>query len=696
MLDYLIHRPKWIVAAFGIFIFWMTQTEWFKTIQLLQNAEGKLLDNRYLIRGNRPTDPRIVLVGLGTTSFKLDTLAPEEIAASPALQLMQQPWPWDRRVYAAILQKLMDAGAKVVVFDFVFASETDGDGEFAKVLQRYKDHVVIGEMFADEEGVDTKTKKLTTPNARLLLPGTESIVGLVNMWPDSDEFVRSVKFHTSIENESGLKNFPDNLTHITALASKKFAHMALAPPDEKFHLIDYQGGPGSYRPLPVENLFVDKLWKSNFHNGLIFSNRIVVVGPTAEIFHDIHPTPFGDMPGPEIQSQIIAALLHGSGLTETSPDVNIALTLGAVLLALAICLGIPQAVLKGLILAGAAVAFFAICQMAFSRSNLVISTIPPLFCLLSTGSFGIIFEYTLEQLERRRYRNILNRYVSKNVARVILADRRSLEESMRGMKKPVTILFSDIRSFTTWAEQSDPDKLVAQLNEYFQEMVQIIQDKNAGTLQKFIGDAIMAAWGDTYSSGIEVDARRAVSAALAMRPALARLNKAWKDNPDRKVLATGIGVNHGDVVNGNVGSKDRMELTVLGDGVNLAARLESATKQFHTDILIGEQVEKLTRNHFVYRSVGLIRVQGKTKPVEVFGLLSDKSVPPPAWLEAYHQAVQMFRRREFKEAAERFKVTQEQIPGGDFLCEMYLAHCVEFQKNPPPGNWDGSFTLGEK
>ncbi len=416
----------------------------------------------------------------------------------------------------------------------------------------------------------------------------------------------------------------------------------------------------------------------------------------ADIFHDIHTTPFGDMPGPEIQAQMMATLLHDGSLREPSEKAAFLLTLGAVVLALLICLGIPQAFLKGFLLAGTAVAFFAACQFVFSKENLVLQMMPPLFCLIGTGSFGIIFEYTLEQLEKRRYHNILNRYVSKNVAKVILADRRSLEESMRGVKKPVTILFSDIRNFTTMTEQSDPDKLVAQLNEYFQEMVSIIQDKNNGTLQKFIGDAIMAAWGDTYTDGIEVDARRGVNAALAMRPALAKLNQTWKDNPDRKVLATGIGVNHGDVVTGNVGSKDRTEFTVLGDGVNLAARLESATKQFHTDILIGETVEKMTREHFVYRIVGLLTVKGKTKPVEVFALHSDISVPPPAWLESYHAAVHMFRRREFKEAIERFKFVQEQISGGDFLCEMYLVHCDEYQKNPPPDNWDGSMTLSDK
>jgi len=697
MVHFLLHRPKWIVVIVGIFVFWLTQTEWLRSVQLWQHAEAKLVNNRYLLRGGRPPDPDIKLVGLGTSSFKLDGLAPEEIAASPTLQLMQQPWPWDRRVYAAILEKLMDAGAKVVVFDFVFASETDGDDVFAQALQKYQDRVVIGEMFADEEGADSKTKKLTLPNDRLLLPGTRSITGLVNMWPDSDQVVRSVKYHTSIEGESHLLHFPDNLTHMTALAAKKFVGRPVAPPDHAFYLIDFQGGAGTYRPLPVENLFVPALWaKPPFNSGTTFRNKIVVVGPTAEIFHDVHPTPFGDTPGPEIQSQIIAALLHGKGLAETSPAANLALALGAMGLALFICFGVPQALLKAVLLAGTAVAFFAISQYVFTHDNLLVAMMPPLFCLIGTGSFGIIFEYSMEQLERRRYRHIFNRYVSKNVAKLILEDTRSVEDSLRGIKKPVTVLFSDIRGFTTMTEKTDADKLVAQLNEYFAEMVDIIQEKNSGTLQKFIGDAIMAAWGDTHTLGNAEDARRAVAAALQMRAGLVKLNALWKDNPDRQPLATGIGVNHGEVVYGNIGSKERTELTVLGDGVNLAARLESSTKQFHTDILIGEETEKLTREHFVYRNVGAIAFKGKTRPVETFALLSDRTEPPPRWLRTYHEAVALYRQRQFKEAIALFDAVQKQIGKEDYLCEMYTLRCAALSESPPPENWDGSFTLSEK
>jgi adenylate cyclase len=714
MFNFFIQRPKWIVAAAGLLIFWLTQSEWLTGTFVWQKAEGALTDYCYRFRGESQPDSRIKLIGLSDTSFQLDSLSPEEIAASPALKMMRQPWPWDRSVYAAVLEKLMTAGAKVVMFDFVFASETEGDDAFAQALAKYQDHVIIGEMLLDEKSVEGMTKKLTVPNGRLLLPGADRLAGLVNVWPDGDGVVRRARYRTSVERERleagelhpGIVSFftksiadgkiPDNLIHITALAAAKFQGPTATPPPDEKAFISFQGGGGTYRAWPVENMFVDALWaKPPFDGGLAVSNKIVIVGPMAEVFHDVHTTPFGEMPGPELQAQMLAALLKGQWLTAASALTNFWLALAAAALGVFICLGVPQALLKGALLIVSILAFGAGSQIAFAQGHHVVALMPPLFCLVATGSFGIIFEYTLEQVERRRYRNVLDRYVSKNVARTILEDRRSFVEALKGRKQPVTILFSDIRGFTTMTESSDASKLVAQLNEYFRDMVGSVLNNN-GTLQKFIGDAIMAVWGDTYSKGNAEDARGAVATALQMRAALAALNAGWQNSPDRRKFAIGIGINHGEVIVGNVGHPQRMEFTVLGDGVNLAARLESATKQFHTDILIGEQVEKLTRDHFVYRAVDLLKFMGKTKPVEVFTLLSDRAVPPPAWLETYHAAVKMYRHREFKAASGQFQAARRQIGGDDFLCEMYLSRCEAFELSPPPENWDGSFTLSEK
>ena len=199
MVRFLIHRPKWIVVAVGLLVFWLTQTEWLTTSSLWQKAEGALIDRRYLNRPFQKSHPDIKLVGIQNSTISLDELAPEEIAASPVLTLMQHPQPWDRRVYAAVLEKLMGAGAKVVVFDFVFANKTDGDDVFAEALQKYKDHVVVGAQFSPEESNGEIFEKYTTPNARLLLPGTDDIVGLVNIWADPDGIQRRGIYRTSIE-----------------------------------------------------------------------------------------------------------------------------------------------------------------------------------------------------------------------------------------------------------------------------------------------------------------------------------------------------------------------------------------------------------------------------------------------------------------------------------------------------------------
>lgn len=682
---------------FGFLIFGLSQTQWLTNSEIWQTTEGKLIDRRYLLRGERLADPDIKLVGVENSSFKLDALSPEEIAASPTLQLMQHPPPWDRRIHAAILEKLMSAGAKVVVFDFAFTPITDGDANFAQALLKYKDHVVIGAEFSEDEGPNGESfKKLNTPNDDLLLPGTESIVGLVNFWPDPDEVFRRGKYHTSLEREAGMSGFPDDLTHMTVMAVQKFNGKMVMPPDDPPNYFDFQGRAGTYEPVPVENMFVDELWKAPpFNGGATFSNKIVVVGPIAEIYHDIHSTPFGSVPGPEIQAQVTAALLQGSWLSGTSMLVNIALALLMLWLALEICLRVDNALWKVFGLAASAVIFFVACQIAFTSYKLVLPMTQPLFCLAVPGAFGVVFQYALEQFERLRYRNVLGRYVSENVAKAVLEDTRSFEESLRGQKKPVTILFSDIRGFTSMTETSDADKLVAQLNEYFLEMVGTVL-KEGGTLQKFIGDAIMAAWGDTHSESLEADAQRAVSAALQMRVALVKLNERWKNEKDRPNLSIGIGVNHGDVIVGNIGHPQRMEFTVLGDGVNLAARLESATKQFHADILIGEQTEKLTRAKFIFRTVDLLTVKGKTKPVEVFALLNDRSQPAPAWLEKYQDAVKLYRNRKFGEAARLFETARKEIGMKDYLCEMYIERCEIYLEEPPSVDWDGSFTLTEK
>jgi len=271
----------------------------------------------------------------------------------------------------------------------------------------------------------------------------------------------------------------------------------------------------------------------------------------------------------------------------------------------------------------------------------------------------------------------------------------SFDQALRGENKAVSVLFSDIRGFTSLSESRSPEMLVAQLNEYFMQMVDRVLGQG-GTLQKFIGDAIMAVWGDTHSMGINVDCLGAVRAALKMRVALHELNQGWASNPDREELHIGVGINHGHVVVGELGHPQRMEFTCLGDGVNLAARLESATKQFGVDILVASEAEKITRDQVVYRRVDLAVFKGKTQPIQVFTPLGEVGMDVPAWLGTYHAALDLFHERKFTEAKVAFAAVDQEMGGDDYLCKMYQKRCDHYLAEPPAAEWDGSWTLTEK
>ncbi len=702
MLGILTRYAKLIVALFALSMFWITQTDWFKNSTPVRRLEGISIDDRYRRRGIGEPSPDVKILGLDTSTLTLNALSPEEIQGSEALQLMQKPFPWDRKVHALVLEKLMTAGAKVVVFDFVFHGPTDGDKEFAALLHKYKDRVVIGSMFGEanltEPGGDTGVAlQYVEAESSVILDPKDDIQGYVNCTPDVDGIYRRNQCQTSLEKENKLPGFPDDKTSLSALAARKFSASVAFPPYDRSNFIDFCGPGGTFQPLPLEKIFVERDWRAPpFEGGKIFKDKIVVFGPLAEIFQDRHQTPWGVMPGPEVQANRIATLLRGSTLDETSPRFKLFLTFGMILVALGVCVVIRNVFFKGFFLAVIGVGFFLTCQSVFTYQNRVIEMVPPLFGLVTTGTFGMFFQYVLEWFERHRINNVLEKYVSKNVAKTILKNPKSFVESLTGRKQKVAILFCDIRGFTTMTESVDANELVAQLNEYFSKMVHIIEEEKGGTLQKFIGDAIMAAWGDTIVRGGEMDVRLAIETALAMRAALQKLNESWKEKPNRKELSIGIGINYGEVVVGNIGSANRMEFTVLGDGINLAARFESSTKQFHTDLLVGEAAEALARNYFVFRKVGLITFKGKTKPVDVFAVISDTSVPPPSWLATYHEGILLFRQREFIPASERFRCAEEIIGAEDFLCQMYIRACVQYSQYPPPEDWDGVFVLKEK
>jgi adenylate cyclase len=214
--------------------------------------------------------------------------------------------------------------------------------------------------------------------------------------------------------------------------------------------------------------------------------------------------------------------------------------------------------------------------------------------------------------------------------------------------------------------------------------------ENGGTLDKFIGDAIMAVWGNVHSYGVAEDAKKSVRAAYGMRCALRSLNDTWREQ-GRMGLGMGIGINQGEVIVGNIGSQERMDPTVIGDAVNLASRLEGLTRIYGVDILIGTSAAELVGDEFHLRSVARVQVKGKTLPVDVLTLVGprDNSLDPQLlkWIETYEEALIKFRERDFKQSKILFSQFLEFYPD-DNLAKMYLERALEYEHQPPDEAWN--------
>ena len=240
------------------------------------------------------------------------------------------------------------------------------------------------------------------------------------------------------------------------------------------------------------------------------------------------------------------------------------------------------------------------------------------------GALGITLQLAVERLEKLRVRRTLEKYVSGPVAAEILRHSNEYENSLGGERKSVTILFSDIRDFTSISERSTPLELVKQLNEYFTAMVEIVMKHN-GTLDKYIGDAIMAVYGAPLSAGEAEDAWRAVQTAAEMRARLVELQQTWIAQ-GREPFRFGIGIHHGEVVVGNIGSPQRMEYTVIGSNVNVASRVEGLNKHYKTDILLTESVYELVKDQVVAQLMDTAAAaKGLEQKLTVYALTSLKT-----------------------------------------------------------------------
>jgi adenylate cyclase len=294
----------------------------------------------------------------------------------------------------------------------------------------------------------------------------------------------------------------------------------------------------------------------------------------------------------------------------------------------------------------------------------------------------------------KRVKSSLSRYMSKDVVEQLLAGEGSL--ALGGVRQEASILFSDIRSYTTLTESQGAHEIVGMLNEYFSYMVDVIFE-HQGILDKFIGDAIMAVFGAPFSRP-DVDPANAVSAGLDMIKELARYNR---ERVARGQIAidAGVGISSGEVVCGNIGSEKRMDYTVIGDGVNLASRLEGATKMYGASIMISEFTHARTSGRFLTRELDVIQVKGKTKGVRIFEVFARAGEPVPdelkRRLDTYDQALRLYQGRRWPDALKAFAAGRESFPK-DKVFGLYADRCEYFLAHPPADDWNGVWVLKDK
>lgn len=296
-----------------------------------------------------------------------------------------------------------------------------------------------------------------------------------------------------------------------------------------------------------------------------------------------------------------------------------------------------------------------------------------------TKSFA--FQSVLSQKKEQRIRQIFQKYVPKDLIDKFFA---SPESMLVGENRELSILFSDIRSFTTISERLSPDDLVNSLNRYFSAQVDIIMNRN-GIVDKYIGDAIMAFWGAPVKH--EDDALQSVLSAFDMIDALAVFNNNQK-RLGKPEFHIGIGINMGLVTVGNIGSERKMDYTVIGDSVNLASRLEGLTKIYHEQILISEKLSRALHDKIPSRLLDTVAVKGKTQGVKIFATrrtLNDSE--KKAW-EVHNEAMRLFYSREFAKAQQKLEEVLIVLPG-DFNAENILKRCIHYTQNPPSEDWDG-------
>ncbi|MCW5774195.1 MAG: adenylate/guanylate cyclase domain-containing protein [Rhodospirillaceae bacterium] len=666
-------------------------------------------------------------------------------------------WPWPRTMLVRLLDRLQQAGAVAVGFDIIFAErDRNSPAEYAASMPELPGTVrealqglpnnddrlaqafgripvvlplsLTREARADEAAVRKPPVSIRSPlgvDALAYLIGADHVLsnvpalqkaargtGLITYYPESDGVVRRVPAIFRV----GKAVFPSLAVELIRVATGGGTLVVKAGRDGIESIVFTSPG-GSAIEVPTDRR--GRLWVHfsphdpkryvsavDVLSGKIgraqLEGRLILIGTSAIGLQDIKATSIErQIPGVEIHAQLIENILFQDNITRPFYADGIeffaTVALSLLLIAFLPVLGAWRTVVSGAALTGVIV---GAAWLAYSREGLLFDLTFPLGTSFAVFLLLAFFNYFREERQRRQVRSAFGRYLAPTLVERLAADPARLR--LGGELRPMSLLFSDVRGFTSISERFDAAGLTAFMNRYLTPMTEAILGRG-GTVDKYIGDAIMAFWNAPLDDPDH--AANACRAALEMIERLAALNaelaaEAAAAGTAPVKIAIGIGINSAECCVGNMGSQQRFDYSVLGDGVNLAARLEGQTKYYGVTAIVGEDTQAAAPG-FAMLEIDLIRVKGKTKPTRIYALLGG---PDRAASEAFRGLVA--RQAEFLAAYRRADwdvaetmLADIRVAGGEGLagpCAIYAARIAQFRLAPPPADWDGVYTAETK
>jgi adenylate cyclase len=691
----------------------------------LERLELATLDYRFEMRGPQPL-PR------DSTHVVLVEITDESFTSLPA----QYPWP--RSYYARLLRNLRAAGARAVGIDLILGGDDvydrANDSTLRAAISDTRLAVLAGKREQDDPLV--QRARMDEDFGNLFYP-VDSSLGLVNIRNDPDGVYRRYSPAFAIRRPGGAEQLvptfgfavlnrylglpPSTVPHASP-GGFTYARRTLPGADAGSFLINFRGPSGTFPRVAFHDVLDDASFTTveearsgeqintfsdpdyGYLQSGMFRDRIVLIGMAVPEYKDLFPVAIaqgrqeGDnmMYGVEIHANVIESVLRNSFLARPPAWIEMITLVLLVLLAERAATFVRHVSPRRLVLtelgslAGAGIllaSVFVLSLALFTHWGVVVDLTGGALAVIGGYTAGSVTHLVSERRQRAMIKTMFSTYVSPSLVDELLSHPERLV--LGGRRDELTVLFSDIQGFTGIAQQMEPERLVALLNEYLDAMSEVIF-RHAGTVDKYEGDAIMAFWGAPLPQADH--AVRACRSALEMLDRLAVLNEAW-EREGKPHLSIRIGINTGPMVVGNMGSRGKFAYTVIGDSVNVASRLEGANREYHTRIMVTEQTYRLVEKEIEGRMLDRITVRGRSEPVVVYELLAVKALPRDpdlaAFLSAYTAGIELMQQQRWGEAHRRLEEALAVRPG-DYPSRIQLARAAMYEKNPPP-DWSGIF-----